>query len=285
VAHNGYVRTAGTWATLSTLTSAELRQFDIAQFKAINGDDGGTWSPSSALILGGLGLKTTGPYWATGSFRVDTVGDFRSNVTVAGTGSVTGNLHCGAVIDADGGVTTHGDLTADGKIQVAANAVIGTTLVTGGNLTCHANLSADGNISAVGNLNAGGNLSVTGTTTLSGASSIAAPMSLTGAGHLNKRVLAAPDADTAVSVSTADYLIGNSIITLTADHLYSLDSTGAAIGSEFHVTNNSATKFMQVTYNGGVTSFLLKNASGARRTIKFVYTSVGWIETESIFVP
>jgi len=45
----GYVVPSGEWQTT-------IRQV----FKAINGDEGGTWAPSSFITIGGSGIKLTG---------------------------------------------------------------------------------------------------------------------------------------------------------------------------------------------------------------------------------
>lgn len=62
MAHNTYIRGTGIladWPFGSTIQPAEFLAFDIAQFKSINGDDGGTWSPINPIIIGGGGLDLT----------------------------------------------------------------------------------------------------------------------------------------------------------------------------------------------------------------------------------
>jgi len=60
MSHNAYIRAAGVWNPLTDLLSTEMATFDARQFKSINGDDGGSWSPAAALVLGGAGLWLTG---------------------------------------------------------------------------------------------------------------------------------------------------------------------------------------------------------------------------------
>lgn len=61
MAHNALIRPGGVWNTLSAVTKLEWETFDLRQFQSINGDLGGTWAPSSQIIIGGSGLRVTGP--------------------------------------------------------------------------------------------------------------------------------------------------------------------------------------------------------------------------------
>lgn len=60
MAHNSYTRPGGNWTDgVDELTAAELEDFEAKMFKAVNGDDGGTWSPSSAIVITGSGIDPT----------------------------------------------------------------------------------------------------------------------------------------------------------------------------------------------------------------------------------
>lgn len=59
MAHNSYLRSSNFWASGSTLTHDEMAAFDRAQFKSVNGDDGGVYNPIAQIQIGGQGL------WAT----------------------------------------------------------------------------------------------------------------------------------------------------------------------------------------------------------------------------
>jgi hypothetical protein len=59
--HFQYVRPGGLWGLFTLLTSAAVQLIDQQLFKAINGDDGGTWAPTSVITLGGAGVHVTGP--------------------------------------------------------------------------------------------------------------------------------------------------------------------------------------------------------------------------------
>ena len=55
--HNGYIRTGHIWTVGTTVLDTEWAAFDIAQYKSINGDDGGVWLPTSVIEIGGKGLQ------------------------------------------------------------------------------------------------------------------------------------------------------------------------------------------------------------------------------------
>lgn len=57
MAHNGYIRAGAIWVTGTTVLGSEWNKFDVAQFKSINGDDGGTWNPATPIVIGGQGIN------------------------------------------------------------------------------------------------------------------------------------------------------------------------------------------------------------------------------------
>jgi hypothetical protein len=58
--HNDFVRPDGQWPLETVPTPGDARALDVAQYQAVNGDAGGTWSPATAISLGGRGLALTG---------------------------------------------------------------------------------------------------------------------------------------------------------------------------------------------------------------------------------
>lgn len=60
MAHNAYTRPGGNWTDgVDEITEADLESFEQKMFKAINGDDGGTWSPAAAIVITGAGIDPT----------------------------------------------------------------------------------------------------------------------------------------------------------------------------------------------------------------------------------
>ena len=48
-------------------TGANLKDIDQNTFVSINGDDGGTWVPSSHIVIGGNGVAVAGPWRMNGA--------------------------------------------------------------------------------------------------------------------------------------------------------------------------------------------------------------------------
>lgn len=59
--HFARTQNDATWVNGYTVTPADLADLDAKTFKAINGDDGGTWTPSAVISIAGSGLRVTGP--------------------------------------------------------------------------------------------------------------------------------------------------------------------------------------------------------------------------------
>ena len=63
MSHNAYTAgrggTVSDWPGDAAVTSAEFAWFAKGVFEAINGDQGGTWAPSSVITIGGAGVEFT----------------------------------------------------------------------------------------------------------------------------------------------------------------------------------------------------------------------------------
>lgn len=85
MSHFAYIGgSLGAWATGTTITAAKLWQLDQNQYAAINGDGGGTWSPTAKIVIGGAnGLElSSSPLLLSGT----------SSLTVGGAASFTGSF-------------------------------------------------------------------------------------------------------------------------------------------------------------------------------------------------
>lgn len=136
MAHNSYVRAGAVWNNGSAVTSAEFNLFDVAQFKSINGDDGGTWSPAAIIILGGAGLNVTGPA---------TIGNIVS-ATVPASGLIT--VQSGGIIqvNASGSVVVNGTLTLSTTGALAALSGSSSVWNSGAVFNCTANATFNGTL-------------------------------------------------------------------------------------------------------------------------------------------
>lgn len=57
-----------TWANRTLLTSTQINNMDLNITRAVDGYAGGTYAPSSAIVIGGSGLSVTGAAAFSGSF-------------------------------------------------------------------------------------------------------------------------------------------------------------------------------------------------------------------------
>lgn len=57
MAHLGYRKgPSGSWLGVTEILPADMTYFDQTLAKCVNGDEGGTWAPTSPIIIGGSGL-------------------------------------------------------------------------------------------------------------------------------------------------------------------------------------------------------------------------------------
>jgi hypothetical protein len=206
MAHNTYVKgTIASWATGTTVSQVEFAKFDANQYKSVNGDDGGTWAPSAAIVIGGAGLTVSGAFLAT-STGIFT-GGFAANSNASfGTTSSTylyvyssSTFFGPATISSGTSLTTAGELIATGSatfsgaFTISNDATVGSDSVdaltinattsfespvtTNDLLTCSAGLGANaiscsGTISALGGITCGGDLTSHGNTLLGDGASV-----------------------------------------------------------------------------------------------------------------
>jgi hypothetical protein len=61
MAHNTLLRAdLAAWNVALPVTPGEFWGLDENVFKSVNGDDGGTWTPAAAIVIGGSGIELTG---------------------------------------------------------------------------------------------------------------------------------------------------------------------------------------------------------------------------------
>ena len=57
--HNDYVRPSGQWLAHTVPTARDLQRLDDLGSRSVNGDEGGTWNPTSPIIIGGQPIQVT----------------------------------------------------------------------------------------------------------------------------------------------------------------------------------------------------------------------------------
>lgn len=291
MSHFGYTRAAGVWAPFTVARASELASLDAKTYKAINGDEGGTWAPSSPIWIGGQGVYMNGPLKAYGavafeptsfgvavpagaSLVVDsakvkaTSPNGTHSLTIDNAGAMPlGTWQWGSSAWAAGTVTIAGDFNFGGMgVTLAIDCghllvKTGSTAAFAGPVTCVSGSAFEVAAGATADLN--GTTSIGGTTTI------------TGAGHVNNRVAIAPDADTTYSVATVDEVIIESI---TAYRVYTLSNTGAADGSRVRFVGGDGltANVARVEANAGALAANLKMETGSYAWCEFVFSGGAW---------
>lgn len=60
--HNDYSRPPNSWNSRSVPGPRDFAIWDTAQFKAVDGDNGGTWNPLTPIVIGGSGVTLTNAF-------------------------------------------------------------------------------------------------------------------------------------------------------------------------------------------------------------------------------
>lgn len=123
-----FTRPGGIWVDDSDVEASELASLDLKSTKALNAAEGGSWAPSSPIILGGSGLRMDGPFSTYGTATLN------AGLNVAAGGAIVhdglevigGNFVCTApivtlVATADAQVLAQGNL----RLQAATVEVVG----------------------------------------------------------------------------------------------------------------------------------------------------------------
>jgi hypothetical protein len=84
MAHHALIRpTEASWT--GVVLQSEWWAIDQGIYKSINGDEGGSWAPSSQIVIGGSGVSLTGPNAIGGATTLTNV----TTMTMSGTNRVT----------------------------------------------------------------------------------------------------------------------------------------------------------------------------------------------------
>lgn len=151
MAHNSYllspVARGGTttfWPDGGTVYSEDFTWFAVCCFQSINGDLGGTWSPSTQIILGGSGLQLVGPFQTGASTTVGNTGTDTLTINSFATfvngwqANSTSAFHYNVTFDA--GTFGSATVTSDSHVNWTIN----------GALVCGSSLQVSGNFAAIG---------------------------------------------------------------------------------------------------------------------------------------
>ncbi|MEJ7728228.1 MAG: hypothetical protein WKG00_03350 [Polyangiaceae bacterium] len=307
------------WALGSTVSSAEFDALDVGRFKSINGDDGGTWAPTAAIVVGGAGVNVTGPSEFTNVETFHLKGAMTAfsgaEVNLNSGSVVTGSV--GSVVTLNGATTVKqltvgpsgafifatdsvGTLAGTAYIALTGSAHIdvetGTKIVlkNGGALEAVAgsSLLIDSAVfaSAGSNWSLDGPIVLTGSLTLNDNTksfSWARKLSFASSsvGSIVRRYATLADANATIDVSKDHYVLPK---TAGASRTYVLRHSTSPVpsnGQEIEVSRRQPTAAHTIRFereDGTYIASLQQTVSTQVQTLKFVYfsTAGGWIAAE-----
>jgi len=83
MAHHARTRADADWVNLRNLLPAELRDADQKTFLSLNGHEGGNWSPSSPIVIGGAGVECRTNFLLQGGSVLQTLAGSGNRITLA----------------------------------------------------------------------------------------------------------------------------------------------------------------------------------------------------------
>lgn len=313
MSHNSYVRPLGVWNANQVVSHNEFAALDRGQFVSINGDDGGTWAPTSPIGIFGAGISmrlvsvstvTTGAELtfssgATLELQTDSIASI-SSVTSFETGSFTGirdggyfRFYAGSIIDMEEGAQAnfYGLLgvgpTGNFACQGGAVFTGSVTQFTGAAavFTAVAQFAStstaifQGNENHVGSANFSGALSIAGDTSLTG------KVTASGAGRVVKRIASIPTTG-ANSSAYGPFNYDRVIVqALTADVTFTINDAGAVDGDEIFFTTRSAGHYLSINDPSAGLIASLKNTSGQRVDATFYRLGGEWHMLSGALLP
>jgi len=148
MAHFTYIGgSLGSWATGTTVGSGKWWQLDQNQYKAINGDEGGTWTPTAKIVIGGTNgiefASTPVLLSGTSTLTVGTGGITTRDLTATHNVSAANNITA-AFASFDNTLNCGGALTIGGSAAIGTSATIGGDLAVTGNAVVNGYFHANG---------------------------------------------------------------------------------------------------------------------------------------------
>ena len=83
MAHHARTRSDADWVNLRNLLPSELRDIDQKTFLSLNGHEGGSWSPSSPIVIGGAGMECRTVFLLQGGSVLQTLAGSGNRITLA----------------------------------------------------------------------------------------------------------------------------------------------------------------------------------------------------------
>ena len=297
--------TRTTWTPGTALLAAEMADIDAKTFKAINGDEGGTWAPSSVITIGGsgatmklVGVNTAESLFVDGTFDVSAVSNayfrgstqFRdgSNTTVREGASWAFNEDSSTEWRSGASLVINCDWNSSGRVGFSGPVDFSNNINFGvasfgfiGGAYAFVDTGSSFNMLPGSELSVESSANFSGSTTLSNAhissGTISGPVITSSAGRVVKRyqfLSSLPSSTSAYGPLNSDVVIVNS---LTSNCTFTINNSGAVPGDEMMIVNRSpGAKSLFVTDPSAGTIMELKSASGWRNILTIFFDGSTW---------
>lgn len=266
-------RAPGAWISGVPMATGEAEAFDGNLAKAIDGDGGGTYAPSTQIIIGGSGFKVTGAFDVSGAAAFTGTVECKAglSVTTAGTFSCSraGTFSNGLTVSTAGSFTCSRPATFSNTLALNSDTVVDTAAT----FTCNGAAGFNAAVLITGDVSTSGQIETSGL------------ISLTGAAKIGWRFATLADADATIAVSSYDEVRLPAVVAST--RTITLLNTGAIAGSKIRVTRdyrtaniNSTTGSTQLVANGGAIGLYLGAAPGQFHFAELTFDGTNWFVSQ-----
>jgi hypothetical protein len=300
--------TRPSWVSGTALYAFELAAIDAKTFKAINGDEGGTWAPSSVITVGGSGMTVK----LVGINTVDAASELRvsGSLTVQNTGGFesfgyanfygpnsfgfsavffggTVTLDTGSFLNVNGTTTFTGTVNAafigvqnvqvSNSLTTAADSVcnVGGHLAVSQSAAFYDTVAHNSTTSLVGATTANA-VTANGLLTVNGSATLASVASCTGIGRVRRRAVYTLHSGFGVmSPDVATTWLGEN---LTGELTLQLPDPTLFPDDELYICNRSATYGITIQDETGSLLIRLLNISGTTDSIRYQSLGGSWYQ-------
>lgn len=294
-------RAPGAWISGVPMATGEAEAFDGNLAKAIDGDGGGTYAPSTQIIIGGSGFKVTGAFDVSGAAAFTGTVECKAglSVTTAGTFSCSraGTFSNGLTVSTAGSFTCSRPATfSDGlAIDTAGDFTCSRPFTLTNVMTTDHLIHADAGVLAFGvtstgavqfntTLNVDGNATFNAYAYLNGRTFLAERLVLSGLGRLAYRTTTPANANVTLGVDTVDEIFlsestGGGGYTVTISTTAALPGSRIRISRDYDAPTGNWTVSVPAYVSGSAFFLMGANASTECRSIELTFDGTNWRRT------
>jgi hypothetical protein len=276
MAHFAYISGRGSlanWGTLTTVAPSEFWWFEESIFKCINGDEGGTWNPSTVINIGGAGLSIYGSGLTVENgipFRALGTATFYNSVAFS---TATGTFTCAkaaafsAAVVCDSTLRTNGALSAYANVHTYLGFYTHQNATIGDDNTDYLTVNAASEFQADVSLN-------NGTVTVESTASLVCDGPTTTNGTLTANGALNANGNVALGNSSADAVVCNGAMSMGAAGTIGLNYTSVTMTSDGDFSSEGS-QILRVNGLSGANRSLTSEANPRAGVLK-------WIKNEDL---